>query len=327
MKMQRWTALPPTSEPPNAAARAGQLLRNAIVAEPLDASTLAAIHDRLPDERRPPPRRLVLRFSLAIALFLAGGGVVMSATLLGRWAPFRTAPAAVTVPVAPAPARRRAAAPASVTPPVAPVVAPLAASVEPAPRASRARPAAVEPPPLPAPDLAPPAATPAPAPSAIAEEAALVGAALRRLREHGDAAGALALLDEHDSRFSRASALTDEARTTRVEALLRLGEHGRALALLDEHTPRPSGRGRELLVARGELRAAVGRCREAVADFDALLGDDTASDGVAERALYGRAACRARLGAGDGARADLEAYVTRFPAGQFAARARAALAR
>jgi hypothetical protein len=330
MKMQRWTALPPMRELPDgeteAEARAGQLLRSAIVAEPLDASSLADIHDRLPDERRPAPRRLVLRLSLAVALFLAGGGVVMSATLLGRWAPFRTASApAVTVPVAPAPARRRAAAPASVTPALAAEVAPLGASVEPAPRARRARPTAVEPAPLEA-DLAP-SATPAPAPSAIAEEAGLVGAALRKLREQGDAAGALALLDEHDSRFSEAGGLADEARTTRVEALLRLGEHGRALALLDEHAPRPSGRGRELLASRGELRANAGRCREAVADFDALLGDETASDGVTERALYGRAACRARLGAGGDARADLEAYVARFPAGQFAARARAALAR
>ena len=44
-------------------------------------------------------------------------------------------------------------------------------------------------------------------------------------------------------------------------------------------------------------------------------------------ALYGRAACHARLGDVEEARSDLEAYVTRFPAGRYAARARAALER
>lgn len=328
MNVQRWTGRPPANEAETEAEdRAGQLLRRAIVKEPLDASTLAHIHNRLPDEHRPAPRRLVVRFSLAVVLFLSGGGVVMSATLLGRWAPFRRAPAtAATTPVTPAPVHRRAAAPA--TPPATAVVVapePLAPAVQPLRRASPPRAAAAAPTPLPEADLAPAAATPAP--SAIGEEAALVGAALRSLREQGDPAGALALLDEHDGRFSQTGALSDEARTTRVEALLRLGEHGRALALLDQHAPRPSGRGRELLASRGELRADAGRCREAVADFDALLEDETTSDGVTERALYGRAACRARLGAGDDARANLEAYVTRFPTGQFVARARASLAR
>jgi hypothetical protein len=151
-----------------------------------------------------------------------------------------------------------------------------------------------------------------------------VGGALRRLRERDDAAGALALLDERDARFGGAGLLGDEARSTRVEALLRLGEHARALALLDAAAPRPTGRGRALLVTRGELRAAAGRCREAVADF-ALLADGATDDEPAARALYGRAACRGRLGEGDAARADLEEYLARFPAGRDAARARAAL--
>jgi hypothetical protein len=329
MNLQRWTGRPPANESEtDAEGRAGQLLRRAIVKEPLDASTLAHIHDRLPDEHRPAPRRLVVRFSLAVVLFLSGGGVVMSATLLGRWAPFRRAPAtAAPAPVTPAPMRRRAAALAMPATAVVTAPAPLVPPMQPLRRASPPRAVAGAPTPLPEAELAPPAATPAPGPSAIAEEAALVGAALRRLREQRDPAGALALLDEHDGRFSQTGALSDEARTTRVEALLRLGEHGRALALLDQHAPRPSGRGRELLASRGELRADAARCHEALADFDALLEDDTISDGVTERALYGRAACRARLGAGDDARADLEAYVIRFPAGQFVARARAALAR
>ena len=161
----------------------------------------------------------------------------------------------------------------------------------------------------------------------MAEEAALVGAALRKLRGQADAAGALELLDARDGRFGAAGTLAEEARTTRIEALLRLGQHGRALALLDAAAPRPTGRGRALLETRGELRADAGRCGDAVADFDSLLGDDAASDDPAERALYGRAACRVRLGDNDAARADLDAYLSRFPGGRYEGRARAALDR
>jgi len=50
----------------------------------------------------------------------------------------------------------------------------------------------------------------------------------------------------------------------------------------------PSGRARELLATRAELRAAAGRCREALVDFDALLTDEGRADLVAERALRPR---------------------------------------
>jgi hypothetical protein len=323
MKLQRWIHRPRSGETTDAVDRAGLLLRSAVMKEPLDASTLADIRSRLPDGRPAPRRLLVLRFGVAIALFLAGGGVVMSATLLGHWAPFHREPAAAP-PAAPAmPARTRAVAP----PPVVaePDPAPPTAAPEPARRARPARsptlePAAPEEPPLPA---AAPAATPSP----IAEEAALVAGALRTLRERGDAAGALALLDQRDARFGAQGKLGVEARTTRVEALLRLDEKAQALALLDGTTLRPSGRDRALLATRGELRAGTGRCREAVADFDAVLADDAAADDAAERALYQRGACRSRLGDGDAARADLQDYLARFPAGRYAEAARAALGR
>jgi TolA-binding protein len=174
-------------------------------------------------------------------------------------------------------------------------------------------------------DVAPPPSPPPPQPSAIAEESALLGAAMQRLRERDDAAGALALLDEHDRRFGATGVLTDEATTTRVEALLRAGAFSRALTLLDGLAPRLTGRGRELRATRGELRADAGRCAEAVADFEALLSGGTPPDVIGERALYGRAACHARLGEHDAARADLEAYLAQFPAGRYAGRARAAL--
>jgi hypothetical protein len=336
MKLQRWTTRAGASGPartsPAVEDRAAALLRHAVVRHPLDARTLDEIRDRLPDERRAAPHPLVLRVAVAVALFLAGGGVVASATILGRWQPFRRAPASPgPAPASVEPVRRNAASP----PPASEIVTP------PAPETPRALPAAAAPErprrPRPAPPadldaaeptpIAPAPVPPALAPSAIAEEASLVGRALRLVREHDDATGALALLDEREARFGAAGLLSDEARTTRVEALLRLGQRARALALLDTATPRPTGRGRAQRAARGELRADAGRCREAIADFDALLDDGATSDDLAERALYGRAACLAQLGETDAARADLEAYVERFPSGRNAARARAALER
>jgi len=326
---ERWTTRVTPERQDDDEARAGRALRQAVVKQPLTASALAEIRSRLPDGERGPMRRRVFSVGIAIALFLSGGAVVMSATLLTRWSPFRRVPAPITAPPPDVPRVHHALAAARVEAVTAP--APLAPSpvlerpkhVR-APQAIEAQP--IEPLAPPIPDAPPPVVAPV-RPSAIAEEAALLGAALRELREQDDAAGALALLDEHDGRFSARGALADEASTTRVEALLRLGRHARALALLDAQAPRPEGRGRELLASRGELRADAGRCREAIADFDALLADDGAADGAAERALYGRASCRARMDDAGDARADLQTYLTRYPEGRFAARARVALDR
>lgn len=329
----RWTTrLVSRDAPADAEDRAGLLLRRAVVRQPLGPRALADVWDRLPDGRPAPRRRLLLHVGVALALFLAGGGVVMSATLLGYWSPMRRSPEPRrAAPDTAAPTHRRVVA-TSASParevllvPELPAVAPT----DEAPRRAHA-PRSVAVAEAPAPELAPPPAAAAPPrPSVIAEESALLGAAMRRLREQDDAVGALALLDEHDARFGRAGALGGESNTTRVEALLRLGRLDRALELLDALAPRPRGRDRDLLATRGELRADAGRCPEALTDFEAVLesGDDSARDLAAERALYGRAGCKARLGERDAARADLEAYLSRFPQGQYAARARAALDR
>jgi hypothetical protein len=330
----RWsTSHLPTDASADAEERAGLLLRRAIVRQPLGTGALAAVWRRLPDGRHAPRRRVLLRASVAIALFLSGGGVVISATVLGHWSLFqrspeppRGAPDAATLKhrraiAAPAPA----AVEAFVTP-----EPPAAAPTGDAPRrAYAARPVEVVGTPAPEKPTStiaslPVAAEPA-RQSLIAEESALLSAAMRRLRERDDAAGALALLDEHDGRFGQAGTLSGEANTTRVEALLRLGRFPGALALLDAIELHPKGRDRELLATRGELRAEGGRCPEAISDFDALLGKDPGLDLVCERALYGRAACRGRLGESAAARGDLEAYLSRFPQGRNAARARAAL--
>ena len=149
--------------------------------------------------------------------------------------------------------------------------------------------------------------------------------AITKLRQDGDAEQALILLDQYRNEFGPASALGPEANNTRIEALLRLRRHAQALVLLDTMTPATTGVGRELLVARAELRADKGRRSAALHDFDRLLSAGGKADGVTERALYGRANCRMKNGDGAGARRDLETYLAIFPDGRFAREARAAL--
>jgi hypothetical protein len=174
-------------------------------------------------------------------------------------------------------------------------------------------------------DVAPPPAASAPAPaSPLAEESALLARALRVLQQDHDPAAALKLFDEHAARFP-AGPLATEERIGRVEALLQLGHPDEALALLDPMTLPSKGRRRDMLVTRGELRARAGRCAEALIDFGVALTSEAHDDAAAERALYGRGACRARLGDSDGARSDLTTYLARFPSGRFAADVRAML--
>jgi len=111
---------------------------------------------------------------------------------------------------------------------------------------------------------------------------------------------ALAMLDEHRARFGANGALEPEANVTRIEALLRLGRHDQALGLLDGLALTTAGVGREMLVARAELRAEKGRRAAALNDFNLLLSADAPPDVVSERALYGRATCRRRWATGQG---------------------------
>src|SRR5262249_4756548 len=108
-----------------------------------------------------------------------------------------------------------------------------------------------------------------------------------------------------------------EAASLRLEALVVSGRHAEALAALGSV---PAGS--ELSVLRGELRAGLGLCREALADFESALAP---KGELRERALYGHAACRARLGDEAGARKDLERYLVDYPSGRFAATSRRAL--
>lgn len=187
------------------------------------------------------------------------------------------------------------------------------------PEPSQAR----QPPELPeAPTLSAPAR---PSPTPLAEESALIMSALTALRGHGDAIRALAILDRHDLRFPLGD-LADEAALARVEALVKVKRSDEALVFLEARGPvRQGGSQRKLTLTRAELRAAAGKCAAALDELDALLRGAPPADGVTERALWGRAACRASGGHFDLARADLERYLRLFPAGQFARGARAAL--
>lgn len=170
----------------------------------------------------------------------------------------------------------------------------------------------------------PPAPTPAPQ-SRLLAESQLLGRALQRLHRDRDARGALAALDEYSTQFADGT-LSEEASAARVDALLQLNQRSEALRVLDEASFTKLARGGELRLLRGELRAHAGRCREAVADFDAAQKLDRRSGSpLAERALYGLATCRLQLGERGLAKEALRRYLDAYPAGRFADAAREAL--
>jgi hypothetical protein len=231
-----------------------------------------------------------------------------------------TPPASETTPTPAA----RAEAPRAQTEPALPATAragrvtmrALAAAAPPSP-------AAAEPlPPLPAPSSEP--ASEASPPSPIVAETELLADALDALERAHRPERALALLDGHRDRFGDGPFAADAARL-RVDALLELGRSTEALEVLDRLAldGDPSGRARELRLARAELRAAAGRWREARNDFAAVL----ASGASSERALYGAAASAVAVGERDEARALLRRYLDAHPQGAHAAAARRLLAR
>jgi hypothetical protein len=164
------------------------------------------------------------------------------------------------------------------------------------------------------------------------DEHSLLATAVRRLRTAHDPASALAALDDYRVRFPNGG-LAPEASMLRAEALLQIGRKGDALAELDRLSLGQMPNSDERYVVRGELRAAVGRWREALADFDVVLrghagkgadigaATDMRSRDRFERALWGRALARSRLGDDAGARADLQECLRRFPRGRFASEA------
>lgn len=141
----------------------------------------------------------------------------------------------------------------------------------------------------------------------------LIATALLQLRHDGDAAAALRSLDDYERRYP-GGLLAVEAALARADALLALGRANDALTVLDGVSFTGAVRAEELQTLRGELRAAHSRCSDAVSDFDVVIARGRPA--LQERALFGRAGCRARLGDDSGARADLDVCIARFPRGR-----------
>lgn len=158
--------------------------------------------------------------------------------------------------------------------------------------------------------------------SELDSESLALQAVLVKLRREHDAKGALTLLDQSQPLFAR-GALAQEAQVARVDALLALGRQSEALSILNHLPLAHIGRGGELRLLRAELRAKED-CGLALADFDVLVRRPL-SPALAERALYGRAACEVQVGDGSNAQRDFRDYLTLFPQGRFADRARAQL--
>jgi tetratricopeptide (TPR) repeat protein len=327
----RWTAQPPGASDE---ALAGAMLRSAAVVRPFGAKELAEVGARLRGKERFRPRPLAWQLAVAACLVLFGSA--LSAAVLHVWrAPTR---AQQELPIAP-PANKpihhaslgmvRSKTP---TPPPQPVAGPLPEpAATPAAPARPSRAVAIrENMAAPLPSVAPspdPTLAPAPAagPSSLAKESRLLARAIAKLRQEGNAVEALAILDEHRAEFAASGVLLPEANATRIEALLRMGRHNQAMALLDAQPLTATGAGREMLVARAELRADRGRRASALHDFDLLLHTDAPADSVTERALYGRAVCRGKMGNWTGARQDFERYLAMFSDGKFADKVRAAM--
>jgi len=239
--------------------------------------------------------------------------------ILERAAPGHAAPARSKVASAEGPRPRVEAAPVvEAMPHEPPVIAQPAAepSAAEAPLPTRPRRAASSPRRVAEPVAPPEAADPT-------NEAQLLADAIARLRQRRDPRGALALLDRYAETYPH-GILASEARSARIEAMVKVGDRANALALLDQPATFAGRLGAEQLLTRAELRASVGRYADALGDFDRLLAASSplaasVPGSEVERALYGRAVTLGHLGHDRRARADLEAYQRRFPNGRNAA--------
>jgi hypothetical protein len=319
-----------------------ELLSRLSAPPPLRAEQIARIRAAIDDDR---PARRVPRLALAIALCVALCGFAAAAVYgITKTSGFDAAPVPSEPPkpapvVASSPHQRAphatlpppAVIATTVTPPQPPSIPKPARIATPERVHGPARidaPASRRSDPPPVSSISTPITTPSPSPTiasvpsepsddALAAESQLVATSLRQLRKERAPKAALETLDRYSAEFPH-GVLSDEARATRVEALVALGERHAALELLDGMTV-----GTELGVVRGELRLAASRYADAAADFTAALVG--ARDDLEARALFGRAACRIRLRDPEGARADLASYLARFPRGSQAAAASTAL--
>ena len=300
----------------------GRLLRGVPEPEPLSAAALAQVHARLGKSRSASrTSRRAREVVLAFVMLLAGASVALAGWGVSDWVAARRRGAAESLPGMTAVSPSAPAVSPSVVAAV-PVAAPAANVIEAASMVKAASPPIVAA--IPSAGVAPTSTSAAANASALAAESAALEAALLKLRREHDAAGALALLDQSDALFARGS-LGLEAKIARVDSLLALGRKREALLLLERLPFAQVGRGSELRLLRAELRARSD-CGSALADFD-LLTRVALPPLLAERAVYGRAACELQVGDDAHARSDFGAYLQRYPEGRFATNVRQQLAR
>jgi TolA-binding protein len=334
----RWRDRPAggTSDEDRAAALARDVLVPGEFFIGLDDRQLAAIGERLQGQRRARPP-IWLRPAVVATLVSVSVASVMGYEN-GWFAPLRERlrfrsiphaapapaehakkraprpPAAPTSAASPAPAEAPApavappdeSAPAQAAAPVAPHTAVAKSASAPLPIRKLALADSPPPPPRPVERAEPPAAS---------EEVQALERAISLLRGKHDGPAALAALDDYVARFP-SGVLVPEARVARVDALLMLGRADEALRALETLPLDGHRRSTELQLIRGELRARTD-CARAEADFTAVLAR-VRTAALAERALYGRAACRSAHGNTPGAADDLRRYVERFPTGAHA---------
>jgi TolA-binding protein len=307
---ERWT----DDDSASVEGRLGELFRSVEKPVPLSPAALARVHARLGSARHSSGmRRRVREAVLAGVMLLAGSSLAVAGWGVNEWWTGR--------------AERHERALQSGTSIAGTGTGALHASKRSAPQvAQQTSPAAPEEN-TDGPDIAVPLAprvartadhgsNTAPADSSeLASESLALQAVLVKLRREHDAKGALALLDQSQPLFARGT-LALEAQVARVDALLALGRQGEALTILNHLPLAHIGRGGELRLLRAELRAKDD-CGLALADFDELVRRPL-SPALAERALYGRAACEVRVGDSSNAQRDFRDYLTRFPHGRFA---------
>lgn len=336
-----------TRTPPSRLEAAGpyadlaRLLSEARPVPPLDGLAVVRVERRLRASAgnasvRPRARR-VPAFATLIVLVLGGGVVATGATVAGGrgWSwrrlvsalPWSAAHTAKSLP----PKHARLAGTRAVL-----STSETTAGLEPAPEAAPptvviaeapiAVPGGLDPPPIPRTPSRPlrgassgPRAIERSDETARSEEVRLFARAVTSLRREDKATDAIALCDEFLRRFPT-GALVEEVEALRAEGELRAGDHGAALAGLGRLALGDDERSVALRLARAELRAETS-CAAALADFDHVLATRP-SAAIAERALYGRSACRARTGDHAGAANDARAYLGRFPEGPRASRLR-----
>jgi len=319
-----WSELPAGDAP---AAQAGELVRRLGEPEAPGDDRLAAIRARITLRRGPRTVRRSFTWALVVGALMIGTtlGVAASGWIEPLRARLRPHDNEASSPPRAAPhhrTRHRAAAPVPGPAPEPPALDPAPAVLE-RPAPAIAAPSEVHQSPTTLRRTRGPGALVAAArePKAARGEAAVLAAAIRKLRRDGNARGALATLDEHAASYPRGE-LGAEADLVRVEALLAIGDRAAALRLLDARAD-TNPRARQALLVRGELRAAAGRCADAVGDLSRVLAS-APRDGLDERALYARASCLSRLHDYPAARRDLDAYLGKFPDGRYAAQAAAA---